>query len=284
MMPAKYQKPQENGVLCTLCPHHCLLSEGEWGLCDARQVENGTLWARTYGKLTAIHVDPVEKKPLRLFLPGTETLSLGSSGCNLFCPYCQNMSISRARPFSHLRAEPEKIIEETQRFGLPSISYTYNEPVTFYEFVLDTARLAKENGIFNILVSNGHLAPEPLEELLPWIDALNIDIKTFDANKFSAYCGGALDAVLHTVERAAALSHVEITALMVPGLCDVDDVVRIAGWLSEIRSDIPLHITRYFPVKRGQAPPTSIKRMRMALEKSKRRLKHVFLGNVASDS
>jgi pyruvate formate lyase activating enzyme len=225
-------------------------------------------------------VDPVEKKPLKLFLPGTKTLSLGSSGCNLFCPFCQNMSISRARPISHVVIESSKIIEEAQRAGLPSISYTYNEPVTFYEFVLDTARLAKENGIFNILVSNGHISPEPLEVLLPWIDALNIDIKTIDSSKFKTFCGGVLDVVLHTVERAAALSHVEITALMVPGLCDVNDVAQIACWLSKIRSDIPLHITRYFPVKKGQAPPTPVKEMQTALDKSRRYLKYVFLGNV----
>ncbi|MDR1204217.1 MAG: AmmeMemoRadiSam system radical SAM enzyme [Peptococcaceae bacterium] len=280
MTPAKYQVAQENGVRCTLCPHHCLLEEKEWGLCNARQAENGTLWARTYGVLTAIHVDPIEKKPLRLFLPGTKTLSLGSSGCNLFCPFCQNMSISRARPFTHMYIESQKIVEEAQRSGIPSISYTYNEPVTFYEFMLDTARLAKEHGIFNVLVSNGHLSPEPLEALLPWIDALNIDIKTFDANKFKTFCGGALDAVLHTAERAAALSHLEVTTLMVPGLCDVDDVVQTADWLSKIRSDIPLHITRYFPVKKGQAPPTPIKQMQAALDQSKRHLKYVFLGNV----
>jgi pyruvate formate lyase activating enzyme len=280
MIAAKYQTPQENGVLCTLCPHQCLLAEGEWGLCDARQVENGTLWARTYGKLTAIHVDPVEKKPLRLFLPGTETLSLGSSGCNLFCPFCQNMAISRARPFSHLYIAPERVVEEAKHSGFPSISYTYNEPVTFYEYVLDTARLARENGIYNILVSNGHISPDPLDALLPWMDALNIDIKTFDADKFRTFCGGHLKTVLQTVERAASVCHVEITSLMVPGLCDVSDVIQIAQWLSRIRPDIPLHISRYFPVKKGQAPSTPIKQMRLAFEKAKRHLKHVFLGNV----
>jgi pyruvate formate lyase activating enzyme len=190
------------------------------------------------------------------------------------------MSISRARPFSSLYITPEKVVQEAKNSGFPSLSYTYNEPITSYEYVLDTAHLAKDSGIFNILVTNGYLEPEPLETLLPWLDAMNIDIKTFDPVKFKTFCGGKLETVLSTVKRAAAACHVEVTTLMVPGLCEVGDVVQTARWLSKIRPDIPLHITRYFPAKKGQAPPTPIQHIHWAMEKAARYLKHVFIGNM----
>ncbi len=282
MNPALYWQPTENNaVRCLLCPRACTLKNGEWGLCGARRVENGQLFAMSYGRLLALNADPIEKKPLKRFLPGTKTLSLGFAGCNLFCYFCQNASLSRARPSERIPyTPPEAVVDAALREGFPSISYTYNEPLTNIEYVLDTARLASANGLKNIMVTNGYCNPGPFENALEYIDALNIDVKSFRADAFKRDTGGELSAVLRNVEAAAERAHVEITALMVPGLCEAEDVEQIAQWLGGISRQVPLHITRYHPVGPNMPPMTDISAMQGAKARAERFLETVFLGNV----
>ncbi len=235
----------------------------------------------SYGRLLALNADPIEKKPLKRFLPGTKTLSLGFAGCNLFCYFCQNASLSRARPNERIPfTPPEAIVETALGEGFPSISYTYNEPLINIEYVLDTARLARANGLKNILVTNGYCNPAPFAEALEVIDALNIDVKSFRQDAFKRDTGGTLPVVLRNVEYAAKRAHVEITALMVPGLCETVDVEQIASWLGGISSAIPLHITRYHPVGPNMPPPTDIAAMLDAKARAERFLDTVLLGNV----
>ena len=281
MKQALYWHPENDAVRCTLCPRACLLQDGEWGLCGARHAEEGALYARSYGRLLALNADPIEKKPLKRFLPGTKTLSLGFAGCNLFCYFCQNESLSRARPNEHIPfTPPEAVVEAALREGFPSISYTYNEPLTNIEYVLDTARLAREKGLKNILVTNGCCNPAPFAHALEVVDALNIDVKSFREDAFKRDTGGALPSVLRNVEAAVKRAHVEVTALMVPGLCEAGDAEQIAKWLGGISRAIPLHITRYHPVKPGHPPATDISAMHDAKARAERYLETVFLGNV----
>lgn len=281
MKQALYYHPENGSVRCTLCPRACLLKDGEWGLCGARQAAGGALYARSYGRLLALNSDPIEKKPLKRFLPGTRTLSLGFAGCNLFCYFCQNASLSRARPNENIPlTPPEAIVEAALREGFPSISYTYNEPLTNIEYVIETARLARASGLKNILVTNGYCNPAPFADVMEVIDALNIDVKSFRADAFARDTGGVLDVVLRNAEAAAKRAHVEITALMVPGLCEAGDVEQIAAWLGGVSPAIPLHITRYHPVQPDQPPAADIAAMRDAKTRAERHLDTVFLGNI----
>ncbi len=281
MKIASYWQPTDNGVRCTLCPRACALQDGEWGLCGARQSVGGALYAMSYGRLLALNADPIEKKPLMRFLPGTKTFSLGFAGCNLFCYFCQNASLSRARPNDNTHCTPpEVVVEAALSEDFPSISYTYNEPLTNIEYVLDTARLARAHGLKNILVTNGYCNSAPFADALEYIDALNIDVKTFREDAFKRDTGGALSAVLRNVEYAAQRAHVEITALMVPELCDAGDVEQIAAWLGGISRAIPLHITRYRPVGPNMPPATDINVMKEAKTRAEMYLDNVFLGNV----
>ncbi len=278
---ALWWQPEAEKLRCLLCPHRCLLAEGGWGRCGARRAEGGRLYAESWGRLPAVAVDPVEKKPLRHFLPGTKTLSVGSIGCNLFCPHCQNAELARRRPAAEMPLlPPEEPAELALRFGLPSVSFTYNEPITFFEYVLAAAQAAKARGLKTILVSNAYICEEPWRQLLPWLDACNLDMKSARDERFAAVCGGDLSAVRRTIALAAEMIHVEISSLMVPGLCEAEDVAAIAEWLATLRPDIPLHITRYFPQREGQAPPTEPAEMYRAERLARRHLKHVYLGNI----
>ncbi len=281
MKIASYWHQSDSGVRCALCPRACLLNDGEWGLCGARRAENGVLYAKSYGRLLALNADPIEKKPLKRFLPGTQTLSLGFAGCNLFCYFCQNASLSRARPNERMPfTPPEAVVEAALREGFPSISYTYNEPLTNIEYVLETANMARAKGLKNILVTNGYCNPGPFEDALEVIDALNIDVKSFREDAFKRDTGGTLSVVLSNVEYAIKRAHVEVTALMVPGLCEAGDVEQIAKWLGGIDRAVPLHITRYHPVGPNQPPATDISAMQAAKARAERYMDTAFLGNV----
>ncbi len=281
MREADFWRKTEKGIECFLCPHTCKLDDGQWGLCGARKNEDGILRPKSYGRPNSLQIDPIEKKPLKNFLPGTKTLSFGCRGCNLFCPFCQNHTISRKRPEdSQQIMMPLEILEKAVQLGLPSVSYTYNEPGTFFEYLFDTASLIKGRGIKNIMVTNGYLNAGPWDKLLDVVDAMNIDVKSADEEAFKRTCGGDLGIVYANVESAIDRGcHVEITCLMVPGLCGIDSVTNVAKWLGKLDKDIPMHITRYFPFN-GQGEQTPVADMKKAQAFAQTSLNYVYLGNV----
>ncbi len=283
---ARYWLAQPEGVAeCRLCPHHCRIKPGQSGLCHARKNIDGRLIAWNYGKVTALALDPIEKKPLAFFLPGTRILSIGSFGCNFRCGFCQNWEIAQQEaPFREL--SPAQLVDiarkmvPDQNIGL---AFTYNEPLIGFEFVLECARLIRAAGLKNVLVTNGFIEPEPLDELLPWIDALNIDLKAWDGDFYSKICGGDIATVQQTITAAVAAGcHVEITTLLLPGLNDRDEDIRdLAAWLADINPEIPLHLTRHHPdYQMPEPPPLAVKRLQKLAELARGRLLHVLTGNV----
>lgn len=275
-----------NEAVCPVCPHHCRISEGAYGRCGARKNAEGRVVCASYGKVTALALDPIEKKPLAFFHPGSRILSVGSFGCNMSCPFCQNYEISRGREADFPQVYeilPEQLcrlaLEERAR-GNIGAAFTYNEALTGYEYVRDAAKLVHEEGMRNVLVTNGMAELPVLEELLPYIDAMNIDVKGFRPEIYRRL-GGNLETVKAFIVRAASACHVELTSLIVPGLNDdPEDMRRQAEWIAEISPEIPLHITRYFPRYKMREPATDVslmKRLKTVAEKSLRR---VCLGNI----
>ena len=240
----------------------------------------GTLFAATYGKVAAVAVDPVEKKPLFHFHPGARILSVGSIGCNFRCEFCQNHHlVLRQAPVEPVRIED--LLRTARRENSVGIAYTYNEPFIQFEFVLDCAKAFRAAGMKNVLVTNGYVCPEPLSELLPFVDAMNIDLKSMDPAFYRKICGGTLDPVLATIRTAAKATHVELTTLLYTGRNDADDQVRKAiDFIAETDREIPLHISRYFPMHRATAPPTPPDRLASAYRIARERLPYVYVGNV----
>ena len=281
----KTAKAGEKYAVCPVCPHHCRLKEGAVGLCRARRCENRQVVPVNYGMVTALALDPIEKKPLHFFHPGSRILSVGSFGCNLHCPFCQNHEIAEgtAKSTGAVRMSPEEILEAAVNLrsrGNIGVAFTYNEALVGYEFVRDTARLVHEAGMYNVLVTNGMAEMPILLELLPYIDAMNIDLKAFRPELYK-WLGGDLQTVLRFISRAAEDSHVELTTLIIPGKNDdLQDMEEEAAWIAEIDPEIPLHITRYFPRHRMTEPPTDIRKMRELMSVAKKHLKNVCLGNV----
>ena len=271
--------------ICTLCMHRCALSEGQYGRCRARKNEKGRIICANYGKLTALMLDPIEKKPLRYFFPGSRILSVGSFGCNLACPFCQNHEISMASPASaeYREISPEALTSLALRCrdqGSIGLAFTYNEPLVGYEFVRDTARLAHSHGLKNVLVTNGSAHLSILEELLPYIDAMNIDLKGF-SSAYYRRLGGDLETVLAFIQRAAKDCHVELTTLIVPGENDSEEEMeREAQWIASIDPKIPLHVTRFFPRYRMQdREATDVGRILRLKVIAGRQLAYVCTGN-----
>ena len=281
---AEYWKSQDNNaVKCTLCPHFCVISDGKAGKCGVRRNDNGTLIASSYGFVTSIALDPIEKKPLYTFHPGKKIVSIGSYGCNFHCPHCQNYRISME--YGRLKPEymtPELVTEVAllaAQDGNIGVAYTYNEPLIGYEFIFDSATLIRKAGLMNVLVTNGYINNAPLTKLLPYIDALNIDIKGNGKRTYEKV-GGTLEPVKNTIKCASKDSHVEVTTLVVPDEND-GEVEKIAKWLSEIDPNIPYHLSRFFPrykfSGRASTPPEM---MYKAYDIAKKYLKNVFLGNM----
>ncbi len=275
-----------DAVVCPVCPHHCYLNEDSIGRCRARINRGGKVICSNYGKITSIALDPIEKKPLAFFHPGSKVLSVGSYGCNLSCPFCQNYDIAAVgeEHFAELHtATPEKLLEiaqDTIPEGNIGIAYTYNEALVGYEFVRDTAKLIHENGMKNVLVTNGHAELQILEEIIPYIDAMNIDLKCFTQEGYKAL-GGNLNTVMEFIEESQSKCHVEITSLIVPGLNDSpDDMDKEAQWIASLDPDIPLHITRYFPRYKYREAPTDITLMNELKSVAEKYLNRVLLGNV----
>ena len=271
---------------CTLCFHHCILSENQTGFCRARKNVDGKIMPVSYGHVTSVALDPIEKKPLHRFYPGRRILSIGGFGCNLRCPFCQNHDISMADEI-HAKTTPFppeqalKLALDLLNQGNIGIAYTYNEPLISYEYVYDTAKLIHEAGLKNVLVTNGTIEEEPLRRLMPYIDALNIDLKGFTQD-FYDKLHGDLASVKRTIAIANESAHVEITTLVIPGENDSEeDMENEAKWIASLDPDIPLHLSRFFPHYHWRDRPiTPIETLHKLEAIAKKHLKHVYLGNV----
>jgi pyruvate formate lyase activating enzyme len=286
MKEALFWETAEDGrVKCFLCPHNCLISEGKSGFCRQRKNVKGKLYTLNYGRVSSYGVDPIEKKPLYHFYPGSLIFSLGTLGCNFRCRFCQNWQIAQVEDGPAVEITPERAIELARSFkGNIGIAYTYSEPLIWYEYVLETARLAKEKGLKNVLVTNGFANEKPLKDLLPYIDAMNIDVKGFTREFYKEYIKGDLSPVIETVERASKECHVEITTLLIPGLNDSEEDIRaLSRWLGSLKRDIPLHLTRYFPNYKMDLPPTPVETMKKAREIAAAELDYVYLGNIRNE-
>lgn len=286
MHEAMFYHPKEKGLLfCELCPKGCSIWEGQKGFCRVRENRHGVLYTLNYGKVSSSALDPMEKKPLYHFYPGTLILSLGTVGCNLRCGFCQNWQIAQGDPPTQ-NLTPGEAVElalEQRAKGLPctGLAYTYSEPFMWYEYVYDTSRLAREAGLKNVLVTNGYVREEPLIKLLPYIDAMNIDVKGFTDSYYRENCAGQLEPVKRTVEIAQERCHVELTTLLVPGLNDSpEEIEELVAWVASLNPAIPVHFSRYFPNYKFDLPPTPLKTMEQAWEIAKKKLKYVHLGNV----
>ncbi len=279
------EDPSNRRTSCSVCPHHCVLSEGQYGRCRARKQENGQVVCDNYGCVTALMADPIEKKPLRRFFPGSMILSVGSFGCNLSCPFCQNFEISMAGQgeIRHQKWSPVELAQTAykyQEYGNIGVAFTYNEPMVGYEFVRDTARLVHEQGMKNVVVTNGFAELLVLEELIPWIDAMNIDLKGFTEGYYRKL-GGDLGTVKRFIERAARDCHVEVTTLIVPGENDsLEEMEQEARWIASVDPEIPLHVTRFFPqYQMEDREATEVKKIYELREAAGGYLKYVYVGN-----
>ena len=272
-------------VVCPVCPHGCFLSEGQYGRCGARKNEQGRIVCANYGKVTSLMLDPIEKKPLSRFFPGSAVLSAGSFGCNLSCPFCQNYEISMAGPWQvpYRELSPVRLADlayKYREYGNIGVAFTYNEPLIGYEFVLDTARLVHERGMKNVLVTNGYAEDSALTELLPWIDAMNIDLKGFTESYYRRL-GGDLQTVKQFIERAARSCHVELTTLIVPGENDSEDEMEEeARWIASVNPEIALHVTRFFPrYQMKDKKATDVRSVYRLKQIAERFLTYVYTGN-----
>ncbi|MGK7344801.1 MAG: AmmeMemoRadiSam system radical SAM enzyme [Candidatus Nitrospinota bacterium M3_3B_026] len=282
--PALYwEKEKEGRVRCVLCPFRCLLGEGKIGICRGKQNIEGSLYAINYARTTSMNMDPIEKKPLYHFYPGSHILSIGPNGCNLGCDFCQNWAISQ-KEFPTTYLPPEDAVGLAETRGSIGIAYTYTEPLIWFEYVLDTSKLAREAGLVNVLVTNGMINPEPMEELLPYIDAMNIDLKSMDPAFYRKVSKGKLEPVLDTIRRCADRTHVEITNLLIPGLNDSTEMIeKLTDFIAGLDPLIPLHFSRYFPGYKRTTPPTPMESLLRAAHIAEKRLKYVFIGNIASE-
>ena len=286
-----YEKQEERKVRCHLCNHRCLIKDGLRGICGVRENRGGTLFSLVYGQVIARHVDPIEKKPLFHFLPGTSSYSIATAGCNFKCLFCQNADISQMpKDRNQILGEemtPEFVLEEALRSRSSTISYTYTEPTIFFEFALDIARPAASRGLRNIFVSNGYMTEECLKEISPNLHGANVDLKGFSEKYYKELCGAKLKPVLKTLELMKKMNvWVEVTTLLVPGLNDSkEELQQLAKFLVNLDPDIPWHISRFHPTYRltnvRATPPESIRKAKdIGYEAG---LKYVYTGNLPGD-
>ena len=284
-------------AVCGVCFRHCNIPEGGTGFCGARTCQDGQVVPENYGKITALMLDPIEKKPLSRFHPGSRILSVGSYGCNLRCPFCQNYDISWGEAVNIREKKSEEItpqeLADTALFyrdrGNIGVAFTYNEPLIGYEFVRDTAKIVHDTGMLNVLVSNGTAELSVLEELLPYIDAMNIDLKGFTDEYYSEVLDGSRKMVMDFIERAVKDCHVELTTLIIPGENDSEDEIRrMSKWIAGLKDkdgnvmggDIPLHISRFFPrFHMTDRDATEVKKVYRLAEVAREELRYVYTGN-----
>lgn len=287
MKTAKYWRLLNNGKIeCTLCPRRCRIAEGRRGLCFGRKRIGNELVAATYGLACGLAVDPIEKKPLHHFLPGSRVLSFGTVGCNLTCGFCQNYHLSRAKTMYGNPAPPEQIAENALRHGCKSVAFTYNEPTVFFEYAVDTAKACHERGLKTVTVTNGWIEPEPRKELYSHIDATNVDLKAFTDTFYKDLCGASLQPVLDTLVylRKETDIHLEVTTLLIPGCNDSPaEIDAMTQWaVANLGPDVPWHFSAYRPVLDwNEAPPTPLATLLQAESIAKKNgLEHIHLGNI----
>ena len=286
-----YEKVEGNLVKCNLCSHRCRIPDSKRGVCGVRENREGTLYSLVYGRAVAQAVDPIEKKPLFHFYPGSKIFSIATVGCNFRCLNCQNYDISQMpREHGSIIGEsllPEEIVEKAKRYGCRSIAYTYTEPTVFFEYAYETAKLASKEGIKNVFVTNGYITEEALRELAPYLDAANIDLKGFSEEFYRKVCGARLEPVLESIKLHRELGiWVEVTTLVIPTLNDSEEVLRgIAEFISGVGEDIPWHVSRFYPAyKLIDLPPTPLETLRKAREIGlEAGLKYVYQGNVPGE-
>ncbi|MFN3659782.1 MAG: AmmeMemoRadiSam system radical SAM enzyme [Brevinematales bacterium] len=292
MKEALFWSKEKEGVRCYLCPHHCWIREGRSGICGARAMRDGKLVSLNYGRIAGMAIDPIEKKPLFHFYPGSRIFSIGTLGCNLHCPFCQNAGLSRFFDDYGGKIEDIDFVSVEELVGLVErsqgermVAYTYSEPIVWYEYVLEAMRECHKRGIKNVLVTNGYIEREPLEKWLPFIDAANVDLKSFCEERYKRL-GGSLAAVQATIRRLfEAGVHVEVTTLVVPGVSDsLLEMEELSVWLASFSPEIPFHLSRYFPHYHYQEPPTTLDLLHRMREVARRHLVHVYVGNVIEDA
>ncbi len=291
MVPALfYQTKPEGAIQCLLCPHNCLLAAGQTGFCGVRQNIDGRLFSLFGDRIAALHNDPIEKKPLYHFLPGSRSLSLAAPGCNLKCIFCQNYSLSFINNSKTIYTESftaEEIVQLALQAGAKSVSYTYSEPTVFIELFLKIAPLAKKAGLKNVIVSNGFINPEPLEKIIPLLDAANIDLKAFSESFYQKNCSGHLPPVLQTISTLFKNNiWTEVTTLLIPPLnSDESEIEQLIAFLLNLSPDIVWHISRFFPqYKLTSLPPTDPQLIKKTRQKAKEMgLHYVYGGNVSDE-
>ena len=283
----------DRAVACRLCAHRCVVKPGKRGVCAVRENRDGRLVTLVYGEVVAAHVDPIEKKPLYHFLPGSKALSIATPGCNFRCGFCQNWQISQSprREAGGIAGEPfapEAVVRAALDQGCRSVSYTYTEPTIFFEYAYDTARLAREAGLLNTFVTNGYMTAEAVESIRPFLDAANVDLKAFRDETYKKICGARLEPVLDSIRRMSALGiWVEVTTLVVPGMNDGgDELAAIARFVASVDPDIPWHISRFHPdFEYTEAPATPVSTLRAAADAGRREgLRYIYVGNVPGGS
>ena len=284
-----WQKKTKNKVQCLLCPHKCVIDDGKKGICGVRKNENGVLYSLIYGSYSSIAVDPIEKKPLYHFYPGSSVLSLGSVGCNFKCLHCQNYSISTAIPddFTHMKETTvEELMGLLEQYDCEGIAWTYNEPTIWHEFAMDASRVAKKKGLYTVFVSNGYINEEPLRDISDYLDAINVDVKGFTGEFYKNICKAGLNPVLDTCELCKDLGiFLELTYLVIPGYNDSSaEIQRFCSWVSEkLGSDVPVHFTRFHPdYKMNDVKSTPMKTLINCYDAAKKNgLDFVYVGNIA---
>jgi pyruvate formate lyase activating enzyme len=288
-LPVSYCHIPHSGtyVQCNLCPHRCVIADGERGDCRVRENRGGRLYSMVYGNPCAVHVDPIEKKPFYHYLPTAAAFSLATAGCNLRCLYCQNWTISQVSPEQTDNADlpPEAVVRYAQQYEAPVIAYTYSEPTIFYEYMLATAQLAREAGLRNVVISAGFINPDPLRELCAAVDAIKIDLKGYDEDFYREVCGGELGPVLEAIRVVCESGiHLEVVNLVVPTLNDSLDQLRaLSRWLAQdLSPDVPLHFSRFHPqYKLTNLPPTPVETLERAREIAlEEGVRFVYVGNV----
>ncbi len=280
-----WETDEDGGVHCLLCPHGCHISPGRQGLCRVRENAEGVLRSLNYSRVSACHWDPIEKKPLFHFHPGASILSLGSVGCNLACAFCQNWSLSQSLPATRHMSPEQAVAMAQSRKDNAGLAYTYNEPFIWYEFVIETARLAKQAGLSNVLVTNGYVNEEPLRRLLPFIDAMNVDVKSMNPDFYRQLCHGRAEPPRRTVE--VAKGHgclVEVTNLIIPNWNDSDkDLTAFVDWVAGVDPDLPVHFSRYHPDYKLTEPPTPRETLLRARDLASKKLRYVYVGNILGE-
>ncbi len=275
-----WEKKDDGRIQCLLCPVGCLIADGKIGVCMGRKNEQGVLYAINYGRLVSLAIDPIEKKPLYHFHPGANIFSTGPNGCNMNCQNCQNWSISQEECPTDF-VSPEDLVKVAAGQNSVGIAYTYTEPLIWYEYVKDTARIAREKNLANVLVTNGYIHEQPLLELLPYIDAMNVDLKSMDEDFYKTNCKAKLPFVLKAIELSYKHgTHIEITNLIIPGLNDSDEQIQaLVDFVASLSDRIPLHFSRYFPAYKMNIPATPLQTLQKAFLLAKRKLKYVYVGN-----